>query len=33
MTGPTGALAAGTSPLVAPGDTFTARFTIRVEDA
>ena len=33
MTGPTGALAAGTFPLVAPGDTFTARFTIRVEDA
>jgi aldose 1-epimerase len=33
MTGPTGALAAGTSPLVEPGDTFTARFTIRVEEA
>jgi galactose mutarotase-like enzyme len=33
MTAPTAALAAGTTPLVAPGDTFTARFTIRVEDA
>ena len=33
MTGPTGALAAGTCPLVEPGDTFGARFTIAVEDA
>jgi aldose 1-epimerase len=33
MTGPTAALAAGTTPLVAPGDRFTATFTIRVEDA
>ncbi|HEV2824704.1 MAG TPA: aldose 1-epimerase [Actinomycetota bacterium] len=33
MTVPTAALAAGTTPLVQPGDTFTARFTIRVEDA
>jgi aldose 1-epimerase len=32
MTAPTAALAAGTTPLVAPGDTFTAHFTIRVED-
>jgi aldose 1-epimerase len=33
MAAPTAALAAGTTSLVAPGDTFTARFTIRVEDA
>jgi aldose 1-epimerase len=33
MTGPTGALAAGTCPLVEPGDAFTARFIIRVEQA
>ena len=33
MTGPTAALAAGTTPLVQPGASFTARFTIRVEDA
>jgi hypothetical protein len=33
MTGPTAALAAGTTPLVAPGEAFTATFTIRVEDA
>jgi galactose mutarotase-like enzyme len=33
MTGPTAALAAGTTPLVAPGDTFAARFTVMVEDA
>jgi aldose 1-epimerase len=33
MTGPTAALAAGTTPLVAPGDSFSARFTIAVEDA
>ena len=33
MTAPTAALAAGTTPLVAPGDSFTARFTITVEDA
>ena len=32
MTGPTAALAAGTT-LVVPGGTFTAHFTIRVEDA
>ena len=33
MTGPTAALAAGTTPLVQPGDSFAATFTIRVEDA
>ena len=33
MTGPTAALAAGTTPLVASGDTFAARFTVTVEDA
>jgi aldose 1-epimerase len=33
MTGPTAALAAGTTPLVPPGDRFTATFTVRVEDA
>ena len=33
MTGPTAALAAGTAPLVQPGASFAARFTIRVEDA
>jgi aldose 1-epimerase len=33
MTGPTAALAAGTTPLVQPGGSFTARFTVRVEDA
>jgi len=32
MTGPTAALAAGTTPLVAPGDSFAARFTVTVED-
>jgi aldose 1-epimerase len=33
MTGPTAALAAGTCPLAEPGQAFTARFTIVVEDA
>jgi aldose 1-epimerase len=33
MTVPTAALAAGATPLVAPGDRFAATFTIRVEDA
>jgi aldose 1-epimerase len=33
MTVPTAALAAGTTPLVQPGGSFTARFIIRVEDA
>jgi aldose 1-epimerase len=33
MTGPVAALAAGTAPLVDPGRSFTAEFTIRVEDA
>jgi aldose 1-epimerase len=33
MTAPTAALAAGATPLVTPGDTFSARFTIGVEDA
>jgi aldose 1-epimerase len=33
MTGPTAALAAGTTPLVAPGERFTATFSIRVEEA
>jgi aldose 1-epimerase len=33
MTGPTAALAAGTTPLVAPGERFTATFSLRVEDA
>ena len=33
MTGPTAALAAGTTPLVDPGGSFTAEFTIQVEDA
>ena len=33
MTGPTAALAAGTTRLVAPGDTFEARFSLTVEDA
>jgi aldose 1-epimerase len=33
MTAPTAALAAGTAPLVAPGSSFSARFTIAVEDA
>jgi aldose 1-epimerase len=33
MTGPTAALAAGTCPLVEPGASFSARFTIRVEDS
>jgi galactose mutarotase-like enzyme len=32
MTGPTAALAAGTTPLVDPGASFTATFTIRVEE-
>jgi galactose mutarotase-like enzyme len=30
MTAPTDALVAGTAPLVGPGETFTARFTVRV---
>ena len=33
MTAPTAALAAGTASLVAPGGSFSARFTIAVEDA
>jgi aldose 1-epimerase len=33
MTGPTAALAAGTTPLVAPGERFTATFSIGVEEA
>ena len=33
MTAPTAALATGTAPLVAPGDRFSARFTLEVEDA
>jgi aldose 1-epimerase len=33
MTGPVAALAAGTTPLVRPGDSFAACFVIRVEDA
>ena len=33
MTAPTAALAAGTTPLVEPGATFTAQFALRVEDA
>jgi aldose 1-epimerase len=33
MTGPTGALADDACPLVEPGEVFTARFAIRVEDA
>ena len=33
MTAPTAALATGASPLVAPGDSFSARFTIGVEEA
>ena len=33
MTGPTAALAAGTTPLVQPGDAFTARFAVTVEGA
>ena len=33
MTGPTAALAAGTAPLVRPGASFAARFTLWVEDA
>ncbi|HSO53451.1 MAG TPA: aldose 1-epimerase [Actinomycetes bacterium] len=33
MTGPTAALAVGTTPLVDPGGSFTAEFTVRVEDA
>jgi aldose 1-epimerase len=33
MTAPTAALATGATPLVAPGATFSARFTIGVEDA
>lgn len=33
MTAPTAALATGASPLVAPGDSFSARFTIEVEKA
>jgi aldose 1-epimerase len=32
MTGPTAALAAGTTPLVDPGGSFSAEFTIQVED-
>ena len=30
MTAPTNALERGTTPLVAPGDTFTARFELRL---
>jgi aldose 1-epimerase len=33
MTGPTAALAAGTTPLVEEGGSFTAEFTIQVQDA
>jgi aldose 1-epimerase len=33
MTAPTAALATGATPLVAPGDSFSARFTIEVEKA
>ena len=33
MTAPIAALAAGTTPLVQPGGSFTATFTVRVEDA
>lgn len=33
MTAPTAALATGATPLVAPGDSFSARFTIEVEEA
>jgi len=33
MTGPTAALAAGTTPLVDPGTSFTAEFTVRIEVA
>jgi aldose 1-epimerase len=33
MTGPTAALATGACPLAVPGDSFTASFSIRVEDA
>jgi aldose 1-epimerase len=33
MTGPVAALAAGTTPLVEPGGSFTAEFTVRVEEA
>ena len=33
MTAPTAALATGATPLVAPGDSFSARFTIGVEEA
>jgi aldose 1-epimerase len=33
MTGPTAALAAGATPLVEPGGSFTAEFTIQVQDA
>jgi galactose mutarotase-like enzyme len=33
MTAPTAALAAGTTPLVQPGGSFTATFSVRVEDA
>jgi aldose 1-epimerase len=33
MTAPTAALATGATPLVAPGDSFRARFTIGVEEA
>jgi aldose 1-epimerase len=33
MTGPTAALAAGTTPLVDPGASLTAEFTVQVEDA
>jgi galactose mutarotase-like enzyme len=32
MTGPTAALAAGTAPLVDPGGSVTAEFTVRVEE-
>jgi hypothetical protein len=33
MTAPIAALATGATPLVAPGESFSARFTIGVEEA
>ena len=33
MTAPTAGLTTGATPLVAPGDRFSAQFTIEVEDA
>jgi galactose mutarotase-like enzyme len=33
MTVPTNALVAGTTPMVAPGDAFTARFRIEISAA